>query len=132
MNPSFFATINVAAVQAVFANADGTLRVYPFGEAPRDPPPRGVYAVYQIPTGFPGQYLGQVPDYDSWTVTVDVYAAAQNGREDEAIRSVAEGVRVLRDAVEPVATITTFRQFPREPDTRLFRSGFDVDFVASR
>lgn len=130
MNPPFFQVINVPAVRAVFGT--NPTRVWPFGDAPDENPPRQVYAVFQTISGNPEQYINQVPDSDDWLVQVDVYVESATGRSDEAIDLVTNGARVLRDAIEPVAYITAWRTATREPGTRLYRYGFDVAFVTSR
>ncbi len=97
-------------------------RLYPFGEAPEgDPRP---YAVWQTVTGIPENYLGRVPDIDSWGIQIDVYANSVS-----AARSVAEA---LRDAIEPHAHIVTWGGDDRDPDTNLFRVIFSVDWWVNR
>lgn len=97
-------------------------RLYPFGEAPQ-----GVtkpYAVWQTVTGSPENYLGQVPDLDSWSIQVDVYADTAT-----ASRGAAEA---LRDAIEPVAHITFWNGEGRDPKTNNYRYTFTVDWFKSR
>jgi len=97
-------------------------RLYPFGEAPA-----GVtkpYAVWQMITGLPENYLGQVPDMDSFSIQVDVY-----GPTVDAVRDAAEA---LRNAIEPVAHIIAWRSESRDPETRNYRYSFDVDWFVDR
>lgn len=121
IGPPLFATLNAsAAVKAIFGSAP--LRVYPFGEAPQ-----GVtlpYAVQQNVTGLPENYLGQVPDIDSWTKQIDIYAATPT--------VALNGAQAMRDALEPVAYITRWGEEGRDPDTNHYRISFDVDFLTSR
>ena len=121
MTPPIFQVC--AAVPAVTAllGTDPT-RLFPFGQAPQ-----GValpYAVHQVITGFPENYLGQVPDIDSFTVQIDVYAKSVS----EA-RQVAEA---LRDAIEPHAYITGWNGESTDPETGHKRYGFDVDWHVQR
>jgi hypothetical protein len=125
VNPPFFPAVNVAAVQAVLGS--NPLRVYPFGEAPQGEP--RPYAVWQTIAGTPEAYLGDVPDNDAWLVQVDVYAESES--PETGIRAVTEAARVLREALETVAYITSLRPFPRE-GTRLYRYSFDVSFQTAR
>lgn len=128
MNPPFFQIVNVPGVQAFFGT--NPLRVWPFGEAPeKETRP---YAVWQTVGGAPEAYLGQVPDSDDWLVQVDVYAEAEDGRQADAIDTVSNGAKALRDALEPVAYITAWRGCTREIGTRFYRYSFDVAFVTPR
>lgn len=98
------------------------VRLYPFGEAPQ-----GVatpYAVWQGIGGSPENYLADVPDTDKYLLQIDVYADSAN-----AARSV---VQSLRDAIEPVAYVTGWRGESRDPETKRFRSSFDVDWIVRR
>lgn len=97
-------------------------RFYPFGEAPQ-----GVstpYAVWQFVTGSPENYLNQVPDLDSMSIQVDVFADTASDARDVA--------QALRDAIEPHAHIISWRGEQREEDTRSYRVSFDVDWLVSR
>lgn len=127
MFPPLFATLNAAAaVRAIFATATGELRVYPFGGAPAKGQPGYVvpYATFQTVFGTPENYLGNVPDMDGWGVQVDVYAmtltAARNGAE------------AIRDAVEPVAYVTSWNGEFWDADTQLFRYSLTVSFQTPR
>ena len=100
----------------------GPTRLFPFGQAPQ-----GVtlpYAVWQTVSGLPENYLGQVPDLDSYTVQIDVYA----GRGSEA-RQVAAA---LRDAIEPHAHVVGWNGESTDPDTGHKRYGFDIDWHVHR
>jgi hypothetical protein len=97
-------------------------RFYPFGEAP--PRVQKPYAVWQMITGFPENYLGQVPDLDAYSIQVDIYAETADGARDVA--------QALRNAIEPSAHIIAWRGEERDPDTRNYRVSFDVDWLVSR
>lgn len=121
MFPPVFAT---AAASSAVTTLLGTnpVRLYLFGEAPQ-----GVtkpYAVWQTVSGFPENYLGQVPNADHWTVQIDVYAITAS-----SARSVAQA---LRDAFEPVAYVTDWRGETRSAETNLYRYGFDVAWIKKR
>lgn len=127
MTPPIFATVNVPAVQALLKTGNGPLRFYAWGQAPQ-----GVsypYAVWRYAAGAPENYLGDRPDIDSQTLQVDVYAADVPGQRSEMTRRIAEA---LRDALEPVAHITSWRGESRDPDTKAYNFTFDVDFWTPR
>ncbi len=93
-------------------------RLYAFGRA--GDAPTYPYAVWQTVSGVPENYLGQVPDIDSWTTQVDIYA--QNGLD---ARNAAQAIR---DAVEPYAYVTSFDGEGRDPDTLAYRYTMTVDW----
>lgn len=97
-------------------------RLYPFGEAPE-----GVlkpYAVWQIVTGSPENYLAGRPDIDGYTLQVDVYAATGT-----AARLVSAAVV---HAIELSAYVTRWGGETRDAETNLYRSSFDIDWLVPR
>lgn len=121
--PIFPAVAASPACVALLKAGAGPIRFYQFGineEQPQTTP----YAVWQRVSGSPENYLGQTPDIDTFTVQVDVYA----GSADQA-RTVAAA---LRDAIEPVAHITSWLGESRDPDTKKWRFTFDCDFWTPR
>jgi hypothetical protein len=120
MYPPVFQTCNVADVRAVLGTSP--LRIYEFGMAPQNVTVPN--AVWQIVTGYPENYLDCVPDIDSMTVQIDVYAMTSS-----AARTAAEK---LRDAIEPHAHVVSWRGENRETDTKYFRYSFDVDWWVKR
>lgn len=99
-----------------------TLRLYLFGEAPQNV--EVPYAVWQLVGGSPENKLAGVPDMDNFTVQFDVYA---NTASDA--RQIKDA---LRDAYEPHAYVVNYNFEAREPDTRLYRFSFTVDFMTPR
>lgn len=126
MNPPIFATVNVSAVQALLKAPAGELRFYAFGRAPQNV--AYPYAVWQLVGGAPENFLDRVPDADSLSVQVDVYARPGDDTEQEA-RTVAAA---LRDALEPKCYITGWRGESIDPDTGNFRIGFVCDWIVYR
>lgn len=108
------------AVTAIFGT--NKLRIYGFGRASQNE--ALPYAVFQTASGLPENYLGQVPDMDAMTMQFDVYAA---NTED-----ATGGAKAIRDALEPIAYVTSWRGESRDPDTNHYRFSFDVDFLTSR
>lgn len=98
------------------------VRMYQFGFAPQ-----GValpYVVWQTITGMPENYINQVPDCDKYSLQVDVYAATET-----SARNVA---KAIRDAIEPVAHIVSWRGESTDPETLHKRFSFDVDWFVKR
>ena len=121
MYPPIFATCKaVAAVTALIGTSP--VRLYPFGEAPQ-----GVtkpYAVWQTIGGAPENYIDCAPDIDSMAIQVDIYSTTA-----ASARAVAVA---LRDAIEPVAHITSWRGESRDDETNHYRWSFDVDWWIQR
>lgn len=97
-------------------------RLYPFGKAPENV--TRPYAVWQQITGTPENFIGDVPDIDSYTVQVDVYSL-----DEATARQVAQA---LRNAIEPSAHIVAWRGESIDPETGDSRISFDVDFWVNR
>lgn len=98
------------------------VRLFPFGMAPA-----GVvkpYAVWQQVGGSPENYLTGVPDIDSTTLQVDVYATTISSAQAVAV--------ALRDAIEPVAHVVAWRGESRDTETGNYRVSFDVDWWTDR
>lgn len=120
MFPPFYTLCEASsAVKAVFGNNP---RIFPHGIA--DQNTTKPYAVQQIITGFPENYLGDRPDTDNYDVQVDVYA--------KTVAEAANGAKVIRDAVEGAAHVTAWRGQFKDPDTSLYRYSFEVSFVTYR
>jgi|SRR5688572_454557 len=121
MYPPIFSVCSAdSAVLALLGS--NPCRLYPFGEAPQ-----GVlkpYAVWQSVGGGPENYLNQIPDMDLWSIQVDVYA--------DTVDSARLAAQALRDAIEPVAHITSFNGDGRDPDTNNYRYSFSVDWWVPR
>lgn len=120
MFPPLYATVSVSSeVKAIFGNSP---RIQPHGIA--DQNTQKPYAVWQIVTGQPENYLGQLPDIDSFLTQIDVYATTVQG--------AADGAKAIRDALEPVAYVVAWRGQFKDPDTNLFRYSFDCDWLTPR
>lgn len=97
-------------------------RLYPFGEAPE-----GVtkpYAVWQLITGSPENYLAGRPDLDGFTLQVDVYAATAS-----SARSVTDAIA---SAIELKAYVVRWGGESKDTQTKLYRSSFDIDWLVPR
>lgn len=120
--PIFPAVDGSSACRALLRAAGGPTRFYQFGMAPQNVVKP--YAVWQRSFGSPENYLGNVPDGDSFTLLVDVYASSA-----DSARAVAVA---LRDAIEPVAYITSWLGESIDPDTLNNRFSFQVDWIVPR
>ena len=125
MYPPIFNAVNVSGVRALLKTGTGQLRFYLFGLAPQDVPLP--YGVWQTIGGTPENYLNQVPDTDSYSGQIDVYATEAQG--PSVARDVAEAIR---DAIEPYAHITSWRGERIDPDTKNWRISFDYDWIVYR
>lgn len=99
----------------------GPTRLYPHGEAPE-----GVerpYAVWQVVSGSPINFLNCVPSTDRYGLQVDVYA--------ETVSTADEVVSALRRVIAQHAYITGFGVDARDKDTLSYRKGFDVAWLVS-
>ncbi|KTB82991.1 DUF3168 domain-containing protein [Pseudomonas sp. SZ57] len=97
-------------------------RLYPFDDAPE-----GVakpYAVWQLITGSPENYLAGRPDADSFTLQVDVYAAT--GSDARAVTAA------ISNAIELQAYVVRWGGESKDAETKLYRSSFDVDWIVLR
>ncbi|MFV3291286.1 DUF3168 domain-containing protein [Pseudomonas sp. NY11955] len=119
--PIVKACLQSSAVTALLG-AGTDMRLYSFGEAEQ-----GVakpYAVWQVISGSPENYLAGRPDLDSITLQVDVYATT--GDSARAVRDA------IRDAIELDAYITRWGDEGRDTETKNYRASFDVDWMVHR
>jgi|SRR6187431_525296 len=114
----------ICAASPAITDLIGTdpVRLFPFGEAPASV--ERPYVVWQTVSGSPENYLGTLPDADSYTVQVDVY-----GVDGADVLAVA---RAIRDTVEPDAYVTSWGITNRDFPTNLYRYSFTVDFMVRR
>lgn len=97
-------------------------RLYPFGQAPGTV--TYPYAVWQVISGSPENYLAGRPDADGYGLQIDVYAL-----DAESARTVADA---LQHAVELDAYVVSYGGESRDSDTGNYRSTFDVDWIVPR
>lgn len=107
-------------VQALLGGAKP--RVYDFGEAPQTV--AKPYVVYQWIGGSPYNMLNCRPDADHASLQVDVYALSGSDSTKVA--------KAIRYAIELNSYITGYRATEREPETKLYRTSFDVDWIVKR
>jgi hypothetical protein len=115
---------SVAAADPVVKSLLGTnpVRIFPFGEAPEGT--SKPYAVWQVVTGSPENYLAGRPDMDGFTLQVDVYGATG--------ASVLKASEAIRNAIELQSYVTRWAEMPRDGETNNYRVSFDVDWFVPR
>lgn len=120
MYPPIFETLSAdTSITGIFGA--NPVRIYPFGEADQKTP--RPYAVWQVVSGSPENYLEGDADMDRFTIQVDVYA-----RDADIARTSAKTIRnVLRNR----AYITSFNGEFRDSVTRDYRYSFNVDWLTN-
>lgn len=122
--PPIFATCN--ADGAVQAQLGSPCRLFPFGQAEgvNGGPPERPYAVWRTVSGSPENYLGDLPDADTWTIQIDVFSGSAYASR--------EGAKALRNAIEPVAHVVNWNGEDIDPVTKNYRCSFTVDWLNDR
>jgi len=98
------------------------LRVFPFGAAPQ-----GVakpYAVWQLVTGSPENYLAGRPDAEGHTLQIDVYG--------DTAASARAALSAIEAAIELDALVARYGGESRDPETQNYRASMDVDWIVYR
>ncbi len=101
-------------------------RLFLFGQAEDEQgqPPAYPYAVWQLISGAPENYLSGRPDIDGFSLQVDVYSNTAS--------STREAAKAIRDAIELKANVTRWGGESRDPETGAYRVSFDVDWLTPR
>jgi hypothetical protein len=121
MYPPIFSIASSNAQVTALLGSSPT-RLFPFGLAPQDV--TLPYAVWQIITGSPENYINNTPDIDNFNIQIDVY-----GAQAGSVRAVAEA---LRNVIEPVAYITAWRGESIDFETKNYRLIFEVSWFVHR
>lgn len=121
MFPPIYET--VAASSAVTALLGSPKpRFFAFGNAPN--PPQKPYSVWRLAYGTPENYLGDLPDIDSFGIQIDTYAA-----DGDTARRVSAA---LQAAIEPVAHVTSYGAEVRDSDTMNYSCSFIAEWMTNR
>lgn len=109
-----------SAVTALLGN--NPLRLFMFGMA--EQATVKPYAVWQVVSGSPENYLAGRPDVEGHTLQIDVYAdsAAQT-------RSV---LAAIEKAIELHCYVTSYGGESKDQETKNYRSTMDVDWMTYR
>lgn len=123
MTPAIFSMVAASPACIALLGAPPKMRFVEFGEAVQGTTGEP-YAVWQLISGLPANYLGQLPDIDDARIQVDCYASQQ---------LVARALAIaIRDAIEPHAHMTNYAQRPRDATTRNFGYLMDFEFFTPR
>ena len=98
---------------------DNPLRLYPHGDAPQNV--GKPYAVWQVVSGSPTNYLNGQPDTDRYGLQIDVYA--------DTATSADAVVTAMRKVIGRHAYVTGFGVDTRDTETKNYRKGFDVAWL---
>jgi hypothetical protein len=123
MTPNVFQIVSASTVCRQLLGAPPKMRFVEFGEAVQGDD-KIAYAVWQLISGLPAKYLGQMPDNDETRIQVDVYASQQLVARAAAI--------AIRDAIEPHAHMVSFAQRQRDATTRSYGYLMDFQFFTDR
>ncbi|UFP98551.1 DUF3168 domain-containing protein [Pseudomonas fitomaticsae] len=115
-------TVCAAAPAVTALLGTNPTRLYPHGEAPEGT--AKPYAVWQVVSGSPINYVNGVPDTDRYGLQVDVYA--------DTASTAASVVTTMRNAIAQHAYITGFGVDAKDKDTHNYRKGFDVAWLVSQ
>jgi hypothetical protein len=123
MTPAIFSMVAASSACKALLGSPPSMRFVEFGEAVQNPGSLP-YAVWQLISGLPANYLGQLPDNDDTRIQVDVYASQQ---------LVARALAIaIRDAIEPHAHMVSYAQRPRDATTRNYGYLMDFEFFTPR
>ena len=117
MLPNVKAVLAVPGVTAIVGNS-----IYAFDDKPQDVD--GAYITWFSPGDSPYEHLSGPPVSDLTSIQIDCY-----GLDQLTVDELAGAVRRALDAarVSNRLIINT-----REPDTKLYRMGFEADFILNR
>ena len=118
--PLFKAAAASAQVKALLGS--DPVRVWPFGDT--EEKPALPYAVWQIISGSPDNFLSGRPVVDAFRTQIDVY-----GTSAASVRAAATA---LRDALEGVAYLVAYNGESRDRDTKNYRVSFDIEWTVLR
>lgn len=108
------------AVQALLG--ENPTRLWLFGMSPEKP--AGTYCVWQVIRGSPDNFLAGRPDVESYGLQVDVYAATASAARDAG--------HAIEYAIELSAQVAGYNGETIDPETKLYRYSFDIDWIVQR
>jgi hypothetical protein len=121
MKPGLFAVVE-ADFDCRSLLGEKPTRFWAFAAAPQNPVKP--YATWQTIFGAPENYVNCAPNIDSISVQIDCWG--------DTISSAREVAEAIRRAVEGSAHVVALNGETREPDTKLYRVSFSVDFWTER
>lgn len=124
MTAPIFALLNASDEVKSFLQTGNKLRAYEFGLAP-DAPVKP-YLVWQDISGDPQNHLDCPANTDHVTIQIDIYTLVP-----DQLRLIREAARKALE-VDNSCTVTSLRGNEREPETKLYRTGFDSNWFVDR
>jgi hypothetical protein len=122
MTPAIFAIVAASPACVALIGAPPQMRFYSFAEATQLA--KRPYAVWQMVTSVPANYLGRLPDTDDARIQVDIYADTQAAADALAL--------AIRDAIEPHAHMIDASDRARDPVTRAYGYLLEFEFFTPR
>lgn len=121
--PLYSRAMATPAAVALLADGKGSIRLWPFGEAPVAPPLP--YVTWQNIGGDPANNVSDRPDADSFSIQVNVWA-----KTSAQLWAVAT---TLRDIMEVEGcTIVRWGNTEIDAQTKAFGYDFDADWITYR
>lgn len=122
MIPPVFEVLSASAAVKTYLGTPPNLRLYPFGEATQNTVKP--YATWQLISGVPANYLGQLPNMDDYRIQIDIWGQTQ--------ASALLVAQAIRDAIEPYAHIVNAGNTTRDTETKNYRYMIDAEFFTAR
>ena len=124
MTAPIFKLLNASDEVKSFLQRGNILRAYEFGLAP-DAPIKP-YLVWQDISGDPLNNIDCPAVTDHITIQIDIYTT-----DPLHLRTIREAVRKALE-LDHSCTVTNLRGNEREPETKLYRTGFDSNWFVDR
>ena len=124
MTAPIFKLLNASDEVKSYLKSRGILRAYEFGLAPDSPVKP--YLVWQDISALPQNHLDYPAKTDHITVQIDIYTA--DPTQLKLIREVARKALEIDNS----CVVTDLRGNMRDPDTKLYRTGFDSNWFVDR
>lgn len=117
--PNIFSFLSDEAKEAL--KGGRMVKFFRLGEVPQNT--REPYSIWQQVGGVPYNSLSCSPVAEHLTIQIDCYASSA-----EKSRNICH---LIEKSLELKGVVTSYRSF-YETETKLFRSGFDIDFIENR
>ena len=124
MTAPIFKLLNASGEVKSFLQRGNKLRAYEFGLAP-DAPIKP-YLVWQDISGIPQNHIDCPANTDHLTIQIDIYTT-----DPMQLRTIREAARKALE-LDNACTVTSLRGNVREPETKLYRTGFDSNWFVDR
>lgn len=121
--PLYTRAMATPAVVALLSDGKGSIRLWPFGQAPEKP--QLPYVTWQNVSGVPANNVSDRPDADYFSIQVNVWAAtsAQMWAVTTALRDIME---------VDGCTIVRWGNTEIDAQTKAFGYDFDADWITYR